>query len=65
MRFLARKLTELDPGNTSWQRDLSVSHSKIGNMHRANGDEAKALAAYQEGLVIARKLTELDTLRVQ
>jgi hypothetical protein len=29
-----------DPANTQWQRDISVSHNKIGNMLMMQGDGA-------------------------
>ena len=34
-----------DPANTEWQRDLSVSHNKIGDVLVTQGDGAGALAA--------------------
>ena len=34
-------------GNTDWQRDLSVSHDKIGDVLVAQGDRAGALDAYR------------------
>ena len=41
-RRLALHLTVLDPGNTEWQRDLSVSYEKLGDVAVAQGklDEA-------------------------
>ena len=36
-----------DPANTEWQRDLSVSHDKLGDVAIAAGDLAAARAAYQ------------------
>ena len=36
--FLIRKhLTQADPGNTAWQRDLSVSHDRMGNVEALRG----------------------------
>ena len=46
--------------NTEWQRDLSVSYDRVGDMHKANGDGVSALKAYEDGLAIAKKLAELD-----
>ena len=34
------------PLNTEWQRDLSVSHHKLGDVKLAQGDLPGALAAY-------------------
>ncbi len=44
---IRKKLAALDPNHTEWQRDLSVSHNKVGDMHKANGDNVAALAAYE------------------
>ena len=54
------KLVVAEPENTEWQRDLSVSHNKVGDMHKANGDGLKALKAYEDGLAIAKILAKLD-----
>ena len=51
-----RKLAAADPGNAGWQRDLSVSLEKVGDVRLAAGDRAGALAAYEESLAIMRKL---------
>ncbi|HRP23995.1 DUF4062 domain-containing protein [Thauera sp.] len=57
---LAQQLTGADPENTEWQRDLSVSHDRIGNVLVAQGDGAGALAAYRESLAIAEALAGRD-----
>ncbi|MFC5771061.1 tetratricopeptide repeat protein [Thauera sinica] len=57
---LVRRLTELEPANTEWQRDQLVSHNKIGDVLVAQGDGEGALVAYREGLEIARTLTGRD-----
>ena len=49
-----------DPANTEWQRDLSVSHDKIGDVLVAQGDRAGALAAYRESLNIREALAARD-----
>jgi tetratricopeptide (TPR) repeat protein len=49
-----------DPTNTDWQRDLSVSHSKLGDLARATGDGATAAADYEAGLAIAERLASTD-----
>ena len=41
-----------DPANTEWQRDLSVSHNKLGDVAVAAGDLAAARTAYQASLDI-------------
>jgi tetratricopeptide (TPR) repeat protein len=49
-----------DPANTEWQRDLSISHNKLGDVAVAAGDLAAARAAYQAGLDIAARLAAAD-----
>ena len=53
-----------DPNNSDWQRDLSVSYNKLGDMHKVNGYSAKAIQAYQAGLKIAELLAKRDLNRV-
>jgi hypothetical protein len=55
-----RRLAASDPGNAEWQRDLSVSHNKLGDVRRAQGDLAGAEAAYADSLEIARRLAASD-----
>ena len=40
---IAERLAALDPSNADWQRDLSVSHDKIGDCRMARGDRDAAL----------------------
>ena len=51
---IAEKLAAQDPSNTEWQRDLSVSLNRIGDVQSARGNLEAALQAYQDGLAIAR-----------
>jgi hypothetical protein len=55
-----RRLAVADPSNAGWQRDLSVSQEKVGNVLRDQGDVAGALAAYRESLQVRRRLAEAD-----
>ena len=57
---IARRLAEADPGNAGWQRDLFISHSKIGDVKAAQGDLAGALASFGAGMEIRRRLAEAD-----
>lgn len=59
-QLLLAQLVKAEPDNLNLQRDLSVSHNKVGDMHLKSGDNAAALKAYQDGLAIAKKLAELD-----
>jgi hypothetical protein len=53
-------LAKRDPANTQWQRDLSVSNNKIGDVLVVQGDGPGALAAYQAGLAIREGLAKRD-----
>ena len=54
------KLAASDPSNAGWQRDLSVSQEKIGDVLLAQGDLAGALQAYRESLAVPRLLAAAD-----
>ena len=58
-------LARRDPANTEWQRDLSISHDKIGDMLTAQGDGDGALAAYRTSLGIAEILARRDPANTQ
>jgi tetratricopeptide (TPR) repeat protein len=64
MQSLVR-LVQIDPANTEWQRDLSVSHNKIGDVLVSQGDGPGALAAYQAGLTTAEGLEKRDPANTQ
>ena len=55
-----KRLAEQDPGNAQWQRDLSVSHNKIGDVLVAQGELPQAEQAFRAGMDIARRLAEQD-----
>jgi hypothetical protein len=57
---IAERLAAADPGNAGWQRDLSVSHNKVGDVLRAQGDLAAALVRYRAGLAIRQRLAAAD-----
>ena len=57
---LALRLTAGDPGNTEWQRDLSVSYNKLGDVAVAQGKLDDAAQAYRDGLAIRNKLAAGD-----
>ena len=59
-RRLALHLTALDPGNTQWQRDLSVSYERLGVVAVAQGKLDEAARAYRDCLTIAKKLAAGD-----
>ena len=57
---IAERLARADPSNAGWQRDLSVSHEKIGDLRQARGDLDGALSAYQASLDIRERLARAD-----
>ena len=59
-RHRATRLAAADPANTGWQRDLSVSHNKLGDVAAAAGDLTAARGHYQAGLDIAARLAAAD-----
>ena len=54
------RLAADDPTHAGWQRDLSVSHNKIGDVLRDQGDLAGALQAYRARHAIAERLAADD-----
>ena len=59
-RDIISRLARTDPGNTGWQRDLSVSYEKVGNVYAAQGNLPEALKAYRDGLAIFDRLAKTD-----
>ena len=49
-----------DPTNTGWQRDLTVSYERLGDVAVAAGDTNTAAAHYRAGLTIAERLAATD-----
>ena len=43
---LFERLAKADPNNAGWQRDLSVSYAKVGDVQVAQGDLAGALKSF-------------------
>ena len=40
-------LTQRDPSNADWQRELSVSHNSVGSVLEAQGQLSEALREYE------------------
>ena len=57
---IAERLAAADPGNAGWQRDLPVSHNKIGDVLRAQGDLTAALESCRASLAIRERLAKAD-----
>jgi hypothetical protein len=62
---IGEALAARDTANTEWQRDLSVSHDRIGNVLATQGDVRGALAAYRKSLVIGEALAAHDTANTE
>ena len=57
---IALLLTATDPGNTEWQRDLSISHERLGDVARERGNLKEAAQDYRDGLEIRKSLVAID-----
>jgi tetratricopeptide (TPR) repeat protein/uncharacterized membrane protein HdeD (DUF308 family) len=49
-----------DPSNFGWQRDLSVSYDRVGDVLKDQGDLAGALKSYRDSLAIREQLAKSD-----
>ena len=54
------RLAAADPSNAGWQRELSVSQDRVGNVLSAQGGLDDALSAYRAGLAIRERLAAAD-----
>jgi tetratricopeptide (TPR) repeat protein len=61
----AERLAALDPANTQWQRDLSISFERVGNVQVAQGELSAAIVSYRKDLQIAERLAALDPANTQ
>ena len=57
---IADRLVKADPGNAQWQRDLSASYNKIGDVLVTQGTLPEALKSYRDGLAIMDRLAKAD-----
>jgi tetratricopeptide (TPR) repeat protein len=57
---IAKAPAAKDPGNTLWQRDLSIGDEKVGDVLHAQGDLPGALATYRDSLAIRKALAAKD-----
>jgi hypothetical protein len=62
---IAEALAARDPANTQWQRDVSVSHDRIGDVLVAQGDGPGALLACRNSLRIREALAAHDPANTQ
>ena|SRR2546423_266457 len=54
------KLAQAEPDRADYQRDLSISYNKLGDLYRALGQGEQALKLYQQSLHIANKLAQAE-----
>jgi len=57
---IRERLAAADPTNAGWQRDLSVSHERLGDVAVDAGDLAVARDHYQVSLDIRERLAAAD-----
>jgi tetratricopeptide (TPR) repeat protein len=57
---IAERLAQADPANSGWQRDLSVSYMKIGNLLAEQNQRSEALQYLDKALAISARLAKLD-----
>jgi phage terminase large subunit-like protein len=48
---IADRLAKADPNNAEWQRDLSISYNKVGDVLVAQGDLTDALKSYRDSQI--------------
>jgi serine/threonine protein kinase/tetratricopeptide (TPR) repeat protein len=62
---LARQVWEANPDSVEAQRDLSVSHEKLGDVYLRLGDSQAALDSYKKALEIDQRLADADKASAQ
>jgi tetratricopeptide (TPR) repeat protein len=55
---IAKRVARSDPGNPNWQREVSVSYNKVGEVQVAQGDLKAAVKSYTEALTIRERLAK-------
>ncbi len=54
------RMLRIKPDNAGWQRGLSVSYEKIGDVQVAQGNLPEALKSFRDGLAIIDRLARTD-----
>jgi tetratricopeptide (TPR) repeat protein len=57
---ISQQLAEMDPGNTTWQREQAVAHSRVGDVLQAQNQLPEARAEFNKYLAISRRLAGQD-----
>jgi tetratricopeptide (TPR) repeat protein len=53
---IRERLTQREPANTEWQRDLAISHGRIGSVRQLQKNLSGARTSFEKELEIAAKL---------
>src|SRR5262249_54439605 len=59
-RVIMTELVAANPDNAKWQRDLSISHDRLGEVLLLAGRREEALAAHRQSFAIRERLTRAD-----
>ena len=59
---IRQRLAESDPDNAAWQRDLMVSHYKLGGLHQTAQEFDRAIEQYRLGVAVLERLIEQKKL---
>jgi tetratricopeptide (TPR) repeat protein len=57
---IRERLAQAEPDRADYQRDLSISHNKLGDLYQALGQGEQALKLYQQSLTIAERLAQAE-----
>jgi len=57
---ITKRLAELEPDDTGFQRDLSISYDRLADLAQRAGHADEATGLYRQGLDISQRLTELE-----
>src|SRR5262249_23625731 len=57
---IRERLAQAEPDRADYQRDLSVSYNKMGDLFRALGQGEEARQAFQKSLAIAERLAQAE-----
>jgi tetratricopeptide (TPR) repeat protein len=58
---ISERLASSNPGNVVWQRDMAVSHERVGGALAAQGDLDGAAREFQAGVQIMERLASSDS----
>ncbi|MCA8962198.1 MAG: tetratricopeptide repeat protein, partial [Planctomycetes bacterium] len=57
---IAQRLADAEPDRADYQRDLSVSHERMGDLYVALGQGDQARRAFEQALAIAQRLADAE-----